>query len=54
MFFVGNNEAADFNNIQAAINESSHGDIIVLQRGIYTGKGKPYGYSVRGDDIAEE
>jgi hypothetical protein len=36
---VDDDGPADFNNIQAAINDSNDGDIIVVQLGIYTGLG---------------
>lgn len=36
---VDNDGAADFNNIQAAINDSNDGDIIEVQPGTYTGNG---------------
>jgi hypothetical protein len=36
---VNDNETADFNNIQAAINDSNDGDTIIVADGIYTGEG---------------
>ncbi len=36
---VDDDGPADFNNIQAAIDDSTHGDVIVVQPGIYTGDG---------------
>lgn len=36
---VDDNEPADFNTIQAAINDSNDGDIVEVQPGIYTGEG---------------
>lgn len=35
---VGDDGAADFNNIQAAINDSNDGDVILVSCGIYTGE----------------
>ncbi|HIJ53278.1 MAG TPA: hypothetical protein HPP66_09010 [Planctomycetes bacterium] len=37
--YVDDDGPADFNNIQAAIDDSSHGDIIVVSPGTYTGYG---------------
>jgi predicted outer membrane repeat protein len=36
---VDDNGPADFNNIQAAINDSNNGDTVLVQPGIYTGNG---------------
>jgi len=36
---VGGDGVADFNNIQAAINDSNDGDVIIVSRGIYRGRG---------------
>ena len=36
---VDDNGPADFDNIQAAIDEAANGDVIVVKRGRYTGKG---------------
>ena len=37
--YVDDDGPADFNNIQAAIDNSNHGDIIVVNPGTYTGEG---------------
>jgi parallel beta-helix repeat protein/predicted outer membrane repeat protein len=37
--YVDDDGPADFNNIQAAIDDSSHGDIIIVNPGTYTGPG---------------
>ena len=39
IIFVGDYWPADFNNIQAAIDNSWHGDIVIVLPGIYTGQG---------------
>lgn len=36
---VDDDGPADFNNIQAAIDDSNHGDIVIVRDGIYTGPG---------------
>ncbi|MGB2808290.1 MAG: hypothetical protein WBC22_11140, partial [Sedimentisphaerales bacterium] len=37
--YVDNNGPADFNNIQAAIDDSNDGDTIIVADGVYTGTG---------------
>ena len=39
IIIVDNNGPADFNNIQAAVNDANNGDTVVIQPGIYTGDG---------------
>jgi parallel beta-helix repeat protein len=39
IIYVDDDGPADFNNIQAAIDDSSHGDIVVVNPGTYTGDG---------------
>ena len=36
---VNNDGPADFNNIQAAIDDANNGDIVLIAPGIYTGNG---------------
>jgi hypothetical protein len=39
IIYVNNDGSADFNNIQAAIDDANNGDVVIVKPGIYTGDG---------------